>query len=279
MANLASIKTKAAQIISTISSNKWATRSGVSPTYTYTYSPEWYTIKTFLQTVMDQIDSYQNQFAGYMHTVDKDGYMDSPEVRQVVRQQSSEFVIQLNMTSYTSKVSSLSNIMGLSNSQEYFSTALTLMDALVSRVNTEDSALPQVTTTSSNFNPVFARINTAISNFRVEFDTKRNRQLKVCAIESEMYNIENKLGGFYGSTVQFVFSEDSNYNVVKESLKYMPYSAYRAKVDAWRGRLASAPDSEVSVVASTIMKEVKNYTDTTFNYSSYTVSELTKAGV
>ena len=158
MANLASIKTKAAQIISTMSSNKWATRSGVSPTYTYTYSPEWYTIKTFLQTVMDQIDSYQNQFAGYMHTSDKDGYMDSPEVRQVVRQQSSEFVIQLNMTSYTSKVSSLSNIMGLSNSQEYFSTALTLMDALVSRVNTENSALPQVTTTSSNFNPVFARI-------------------------------------------------------------------------------------------------------------------------
>ena len=58
----------------------------------------------------------------------------------------------------------------------------------------------------------------------------------------------------------------------------MPYSGIRANVDAWRLRISQATPDNINQVMDAIMVEVKNYTDSTFNYSAYVITELDKVG-
>lgn len=262
-----------------LQTNKWKVRTGTNPAYVYAATQQNLSMIAYLDAVNTQITQYLTHVNQYINTGDKDGYMDSPEVRQVMRQSSSEYVVQYNLSSYTSNIQKMQIVLGESISQNYFQQSYSLMSTFLQQINAEDAALPSATTNASNFTAVFNRLNIHLQNFRVEFDTKRNRSAQAFTIEREIYLKENQLGGFFGSTVQFVFSDTANYNVVKDSLQYMPYSNYRNNVDAWRYRLQQAPADKVNEVQDAIIVEVKNYTDSTFNYSNYTITELNKAGV
>lgn len=278
MGNLSDIIATVDQILGKISQNKWKVRTGVTPTFVYTAPQSVKSLESYLINVKNNINTNSTQFTGYLNTSDKNGYMDQPEVRQVVRQASSEFVPVSRMISYTAKVQSMQIIMGKRQSEECFTPAKNLSSILSTSINTKDTSLPAFSTTSTAIDAAITQIQNDLNNFKIALETQLILSQNVSRIEREIYFKEEKLGGFFGSVISFVTSSPENYNVVKDSLTYMPYSGIRANVDAWRLRISQATPDTINQVMDAIMVEVKNYTDSTFNYSAYVITELDKVG-